>query len=98
MICKIKKQFNILRLYMTEEKFKMIGSVLSNLNRYKEALKNLEEGNDDGFCFRYYKSYYGSYIDLFSYISDEQKAQIIEQVKSYIEENTKQIEEEFKKL
>lgn len=83
---------------MTEERFKMIGSILSDMNRYKEVLKDIEEGNDDNFCLRYYKSYYGSYIDLLSYISDEQKAQIIEQLKSYIKENTKQYEEEFAKL
>lgn len=83
---------------MTEERFNKIGFILKDLSQNKEVLKYIEEGNDDNFCLRYYKSYYGSYIDLLSYISDEQKTQIIEQIKSYIIDNTKQLEEEFAKL
>ena len=83
---------------MTEKQLEKAKSICTELSQLNRLVSILEQAYNDDFRFPYYDENLKAYVNIWLYITSEEKNDIIQRIKQYIKAHRDQKQQEFAAL
>lgn len=83
---------------MTEKQLEKAKSICTELSQLNRLVSILEQAYNDDFSFPYYDENLKAYVNIWLYLTSEEKNDIIQRIKQYIKAHRDQKQQEFAAL
>lgn len=83
---------------MTEKQLEKVKSIYTELSQLNRLVSILEQAYNDDFSFPHYDENLKAYVNIWIYLTSEEKNDIIQRIKQYIKAHRDQKQQEFAAL